>query len=123
MGSVCDLVLNTSFKVSGKLGNKVFAITNGTNWCRAYFIPSNPRTQIQQNNRHAFRLLNLLFSALGKDMKIFWSKLSNSKGLPKPNYFVSRGMKEYISQLGVFEYPDNVLIEGVYPYEVWKWEK
>lgn len=116
-----DTLTNLSFRVRGKCGDTVYGVTDGVQWSRAWFIPPNPETAIQQNNRHAFRLVNLLFSGLDAGIKYPWIELSQKKVLPKPNFFVKRGMLSYIAQLGVSVYADSVELSGVYPSDKWTW--
>ena len=115
--------LKTAFKIQGKLGDKVYGFTMGKQWVRAHFIPPNPKTAPQQNNRHAFRLVNLLFAAEPEEIKQMWAKKSTARRGSKTSLFVSRGMLTYIDQIGVSGYPESVTVVGVYPGDMWLWEE
>lgn len=113
---------NLSFNVRGKCGDRVYAVTDGVQWSRAYFTPNHPLTDFQVNTWDAFGKISMYFGALTGSIKKKWADLSESRGLPKPNFFCSRGMVTYRRQLGIGTQADSVEVDGIYPNDVWIWE-
>jgi len=111
-----------SLEASGSVAETiVYSKWKGRQYVRQHTIPLNPQSALQINVRTAMTLLVAYWQTLAqgvKDLYIAEGKKFNYSGF---NYFVKRGMDEYVVQLTTAVTPLSVTVSGNPPTEVWVW--
>lgn len=82
-------------KVSGKVANVVGGTWKGINYVRAYFVPANPNTADQQEQRSKMRAVIFFARQLtGAILQPYWDKFA--VGMSGFNRFVSTNIMEFV---------------------------
>ena len=111
------------FGASGTIGKAItYGATKGVNWVRKHFIPENPQTVEQVNQRTA---LDLMVSRWQSPLTAPQIAAYNAgaQGTKRSGYalFMRRGLNEYTVQYGVTVTPVSVAVAGEYPSDVFTW--
>lgn len=111
-----------SLDASGTIADTiVFSRWKGRSYVRRHQIPYNPNTAKQVNVRKAMTLLVALWQEKDDAVKLLYETQGKKIQLSGFNYFVRRGMKEYVSQITTDTEPLSVAVSGNPPTEVWVW--
>ncbi|MBA7647916.1 hypothetical protein ES703_55695 [subsurface metagenome] len=111
-----------SLGASGTLAKTVvFSQWKGRSYVRKHKIPFNPKSTKQTNVRTAMTLLVPYWQSRTPSLKDSWNAFGKQFNMSGWNIFASRGMKEYIIQLGTDMTPGSVAVIGIPPAEVWEW--
>jgi hypothetical protein len=111
-----------SLDASGSLAKTVtYSKWKGRNYVRQHVIPQNPQSTNQVNVRTAWDLLVVSFQGEAAPEKASWDAFAEQFNMSGFNQYISRGMKEYIDQLGSSTLPVSVSVTGDAPADVWTW--
>lgn len=111
-----------SLDASGTIAETiVYSRWKGRSYVRRHQIPYNPQTTKQVNVRKAMALLVAYYQTLDGAVQALYETEGKKIQLSGFNYFVRRGMNEYVSQLGTDTDPLSVTVSGNPPAEVWVW--
>jgi len=112
-----------SFDAKGAIAKGViFSKWRGINYAKRYFIPANPQSADQTSLRLAFELLVAYYKGtLTQAQKDAYDVGAKGEGYSGFNLYMSRGMNEYISQIGIGTDPVSVSVAGNYPSDVYTW--
>ena len=112
-----------SMSASGTLGKAVtYASWKGQPYARKWFIPENPSTAGQVNVRKALTLLIAEYQTETQARKDAYEAFAEGTGMSGFNQYVSRGMDQYVIQLGTSTEPTSVAVDDVNPpAETWTW--
>ncbi len=111
-----------SLDASGSLAKTiVYSQWKGRNYARLHVIPFNPNAPAQVNVRTAMTLLVAQWQAETQPNKDLWDVYGKTLELSGFNGYVSRGMDQYMIQLGSATTPASVAVVGVAPADVWTW--
>jgi hypothetical protein len=112
-----------SLDASGTIAKTiVYSRWKGRSYVRRHQIPYNPNTEKQINVRKAMSLLVALWQSKDDPVKLLYETEGAKIQLSGFNYFVRRGMNEYVSQITTDVEPLSVQVAGNPPVEVWDWQ-
>lgn len=111
-----------SVSASGTVGKAfTFGIWKGIQYVREWFKPENPQTVKQVNVRTALTLMVAYWQTLDAENKAAWESMASGFQMSGYNYFMRKGMDQYIVQHGVDITPTGVSYVNLPPAEVWTW--
>lgn len=111
-----------SLEASGSIKKTiVYSQWKGRNYVRQHTIPFNPQSEKQVNVRTAMTLLVALWLTKDDAVKALYETEGKKVNVSGFNYFVKKGMLEYVSQITVDVTPISVAVSGNPPTEVWVW--
>jgi len=111
-----------SLEASGSVAKTItFSQWKGRMYLRKHTIPLNPSSAKQVNVRAAMTLLVAEWQTESAPDKIIWNDFAKQFNKSGFNVYVSRGMAEYVVQLGTSTTPASVDWTGNPPADVWVW--
>jgi len=111
-----------SLDASGTLGKAITACKwKGINYVRKWFIPENPKTEKQVNQRLALTIALAYFKALTAPDKVLWEEAAAGMGMSGINLYMKKALDAYTVQLGTSKVPASVSYTGTIPDVVFTW--
>jgi len=111
-----------SLEASGSVAKTVvYSKWKGRQYVRQHTIPLNPQSAKQVNVRTAMTLLVAYWQPLAQGVKDLYDTEGKKFQLSGFNYFVKRGMAEYVIQITTAVTPVSVAVSGNPPAEIWVW--
>ncbi len=111
-----------SLEASGSVAKTVvYSKWKGRQYVRQHTIPLNPQSEKQVNVRTAMTLLVAYWQSLAEAVQDLYTAEGKQFNYSGFNYFVKRGMDEYVIQITTAVTPVSVSVSGNPPDEVWVW--
>lgn len=111
-----------SLEASGSVAKTiVYSRWKGRQYTRQHTIPLNPQSAKQVNVRTAMTLLVAYWQTLAQAVKDLYDAEGQKVQYSGFNYFIKKGMNEYVIQITTAVTPVSVTVSGNPPTEVWVW--